>query len=757
MSLASLAAAVWAVVALVLATATRLCPPWFAGVAAVCALAALHRKPVAVIRIIAAVGFSVTLAMLRVLPLVTGPVHQAAAVGAAVSAVAQVSSDAMTITATGGLDWTPRTSSLVDARTSHVTIRDRTLAVRVPIRVVLPETAPVLVPGTTVWLSGKLSPAPPGRRSSATLRASDVALVRGPPEYQWLAWQIRRHLQAAVSQVSLPSRGLVPGLVLGDTSELPSDVASDMRSAGLSHLTAVSGANVALLVGIVSALTARLPRRARFAVVLAAITMFSVVVRPSPSVLRAAVMGALGAYAVLHRERARSAQVLAAAVLALLAWDPWLALSLGFALSVAATAGLVAWGGRLASVLPGRGALANAAATTLAAQLAVLPLLVAIGSTLTIASLPANIAAVPLASVAMLSGLIVTVVSLVSPPVASALAWVPAIAAEAIARIADWAAGAGWLTVPWPTGWAGVGAATALVAVVAVTSSRWSEAPVAARSAATSLIAATVMIAVVRPSPTPELWPPRDWAVVSCDVGQGDATVVRVGRREAVVIDVGPEPRAVDACLKQLRVSTVAAVVLTHFHADHVGGLEGVLRRRAVGAVYVTALPDPPTMRAWVETVVGGRQLQVMAFPGRFDVGGVSFQCVWPQRLILGQGSDANNASIALAVHVRGATFLLPGDAEPPAQDAMLAAIGPVDVLKVAHHGSAYQSPAFAARAHPHIAVISVGRDNNYGHPSALTIALYQGVGARVLRTDRDGSVAFRVAPDGTVSARGHT
>ena len=191
--------------------------------------------------------------------------------------------------------------------------------------------------------------------------------------------------------------------------------------------------------------------------------------------------------------------------------------------------------------------------------------------------------------------------------------------------------------------------------------------------------------------------------------------------------------------------------------ADHVGGVVGVTRGRRIGRVYVTALDDPPGMRSWVQRQLSDATLEVMAYPGQFDINGVTFRCLWPSRLITGRGSDANNASVVLHVTSHGSTFLFPGDAEPVAQEAMLTSLGPVDVLKVAHHGSAYQSANFAARLRPRFAVISVGEDNDYGHPAPATIALYQVLGAIVLRTDRNGSVAFSVTPDGVVTAHGHT
>jgi competence protein ComEC len=112
-------------------------------------------------------------------------------------------------------------------------------------------------------------------------------------------------------------------------------------------------------------------------------------------------------------------------------------------------------------------------------------------------------------------------------------------------------------------------------------------------------------------------------------------------------------------------------------------------------------------------------------------------------RLIAGEGSAANNASIVLSSTIDGISYLLTGDVEPPAQEALLAVVGPVDVLKIAHHGSPHQSPQFASRVHPRIATISVGAHNDYGHPAQSTIAMYEALGATVLRTDVAGDIAI--------------
>ena len=239
--------------------------------------------------------------------------------------------------------------------------------------------------------------------------------------------------------------------------------------------------------------------------------------------------------------------------------------------------------------------------------------------------------------------------------------------------------------------------------------------------------------------------------MVACDIGQGDALVLSVGQGTAVVIDAGPDPRLVDACLRRLHVSTVPVLLLTHFHADHVDGLDGVLRRRSVGAVEVSPLHEPVAQWRAVVAATRGRRIPVapVVMGEHVRIGPLEWDVLWPARVIRGEGSDPNNASIVLLVQSRGLRLLFTGDVETAAQRALLAALpggvlpgGPVDVLKVAHHGSAAQAPELLAVAAPRAAVVSVGADNDYGHPAPATMATLAAAGVATWRTDRSGDVA---------------
>jgi competence protein ComEC len=247
-------------------------------------------------------------------------------------------------------------------------------------------------------------------------------------------------------------------------------------------------------------------------------------------------------------------------------------------------------------------------------------------------------------------------------------------------------------------------------------------------------------------------WPPTGWVMVACDVGQGDALVLDVGPGTAVVVDAGPDPRLVDGCLRDLGVTTVPLLLLTHFHADHVEGVPGVLRGRHVGQVEVGPYDEPAEERARVLAWTSAAHVPVrqVTVGERVVMGPLRWTVLWPARVIE-EDSVPNNASIVLLLRSRGLSLLLTGDVEPPAQEALAARweARPVDVLKVPHHGSAYQDPALIRALRPRVAVISVGANNDYGHPAPRTIRLLLGTGARVERTDQDGDVAVVSGPSG--------
>lgn len=699
----------------------------------------------------------VVLGAVRVWPVLDNPVRAAASHKSIVTVTATVDGDASVKP-----DY-----ARTRVRLTHVMLHGVSYQLRVPASVTATTESSKrilgeLVPGATIHVVGKLYPELPGRVSAAGIRAvADPVVVRGAPRYQAWASGLRGGLHAAVDGYWPDAAALIPGLTLGDTSRVTDELNSDMKASGLSHLVAVSGTNVTLLLGLVLAVLRRrgASRATTIAASLAVLAIFVVVVRPQPSVLRATAMGIVGLVAMYLGGKRTALPALLLAALALLVIDPWLATSYGFALSVAATAGLVLWASRVMDFLlnttPRRYPLwlLEALAMTLSAQLAVLPMMVAMGSTMSLASIPANVIAAPLAGLVLVSGLVVSLLALLLPNVAHVIASIPALGAQVIALTAHTGASITALTIPWPVGPGGIACAAIVVACVLRWSVQWRSYQKAQRNSVAAVCATLALLLWVHPIHSLDARAPDGWLMMSCDVGQGDATILKVAPHEAIVIDVGGDADLIDKCLNRVEIDRIPLLVLTHFHADHVGGLEGALRDRYVGQVRVTELQDPPLTTQFALDTLRAHDLSwsVWKFPEVMRVGNLTLSCLWPARSITGQGSDANNASIGLLVTGGGITALLPGDMEPPAQEAAISGIAPVaiDVEKVPHHGSRYQSQDFAIWASPTIAIISVGKGNDYGHPAASTIELYQAVGARVLRTDQLGSIFVVRDPSG--------
>ncbi|GAA2433418.1 ComEC/Rec2 family competence protein [Streptomyces lavendulocolor] len=663
-------------------------------------------------------------------------------------------------------------SVVLDAEVTRVTTAGGAATeVRTPVLVIVPGARPDwtrLLPSTRLRLTGRV--APPNRAGepfAAVLRAdAGPPRITGPPTaLQRAAGDLRAGLRAASDGLPPDARALLPGLVVGDTSRIPSDLHDAFRATDLTHLLAVSGSNLTIVLLLLigppgSALTAErgglaprlgIPLRAT-ALLGGALTLaFVLVCRPDPSVLRAAACGLITLLAIGTGRRRSLLPALAAAVLLLVLYDPWLARSYGFLLSVLAT-------GALLTVAPGWSAalrrhrvpprIAEALAATAAAQAVCAPVVAVFAARVSLVAIPCNLVAEIAVAPATVLGFAALAAAPVAMPAAGLLAACAGWPAGWIASVARTGAALPGAEAQWPGGWRGGLLLAAVTALLVLWARR-------ARHRAWLAGACTVLLvlAVVRPPPLTRLvtgWPPPGWVFAMCDVGQGDATVLAAGGDAAVVVDAGPDPALVDRCLRSLGVGRVPLVVLTHFHADHVAGLPGVLRGREVGAIQTTGLQDPPDQAAFVRRAAAGAGVPVVRAAGsgeRRRVGPLDWRVLWPGAAVAGAEPEGpNDASVALLVRVAGGTtLLLLGDLEPPAQQGLLRAhpdLAPVDVLKVAHHGSAHQDPRLLNRVRPRLALVSAGRDNSYGHPSPRTVGALRAGGAVVLSTDRHGAIA---------------
>ncbi|WOT36976.1 ComEC/Rec2 family competence protein [Streptomyces coeruleorubidus] len=640
-----------------------------------------------------------------------------------------------------------------------------------------------LLPSTRLRVGARLAPAMTGGdRVAAVLRVrgrAEPEVVGEPSAAQRLAGRLRAGLREATDGLPADARALLPGLVVGDTSRITPELEEAFKETDLTHTLAVSGANFTILLALLlgppgraqhverRGLAPRLGVSLRATAVLGGVLSlgFVVVCRPDPSVLRAAACGAVALLALATGRRRSLIPALATAVLLLVLYDPWLARSYGFLLSVVATGALLTLAPRWSAGLRRRGVpprLAEALAAAAAAQALCAPVVAVLSARVSLVAVPCNLIAEFAIAPATVLGFAALATAPVAMPVAQVVAWCAHWPAEWIAEVARTGAALPGAGVDWPGSWAGAALLAAVTSVVLLVGRRLLGHPWWC-----GVCGVVLVLVVVQPPPLTRMvtgWPPPGWRLVMCDVGQGDAMVLAAGEGSGVVVDAGPDPQLVDHCLRSLGITRIPLVVLTHFHADHVAGLPGVLRGRAVGAIETTGFEEPADQAAFVRRQAAARRVPVTraAAGEQRRTGELSWQVVWPPpsrpptpppgshpHLLPAHPAPEgpNDASVAMLVRSAGLRLLLLGDLEPPAQRALARSpaaeeLESVDVLKVAHHGSAYQDPGLMDRAAPRLALISCGADNRYGHPAPGTVAALRAGGAAVLRTDRDGALA---------------
>jgi competence protein ComEC len=357
--------------------------------------------------------------------------------------------------------------AIATAAGSHLTLTDATVtsvlvngwrSVNSPVLILAYGTGWTgLLPGQRVDVSGRLSPPRPGDDVAAVLdaRGSPMRIGR-PPWWQRIAGRARAALELACRGLPPDERGLLPGLVDGDVSAVPTAMRTDMQLTGLTHLEAVSGENVSVVLAVTVAVARAvgLRRRSRVAVAAIALLGFVVLARPSPSVLRAAVMGGIVLLAMAVGRRVAPLRALSVAILVLLVVDPFLARSVGFVLSVCATAAILTvaprWTERLAHHMPR--ALAVTIAVPAAAQLACTPVLVLAFGQLTPYAIPANLLAAPAVVPATVLGVVCAGLATVYGPLAVPVAWLAALPTAGIATVARVLSSLPGAGLRWSTG-----------------------------------------------------------------------------------------------------------------------------------------------------------------------------------------------------------------------------------------------------------------------------------------------------------------
>ena len=643
--------------------------------------------------------------------------------------IAQVMTDP-NLTASGNYSFTARLLSF-EMSSQH-------FALRVPVRIIS-ETSVDVLPGQTIRAEASALKTQESRVAALLITRKEIQILTPPSTWAKALGKIRSGLR--IHSGTGDAGALIPGMVLGDTSKQTPEFKNEMKRSGLIHLVAVSGANFAIVSSFVLWCMQFLFRRNKYRIIATAIALmcFIALVRPSPSVLRAAAMAAVLLSAQFVKRTTDSIPALGFAIAAVVIGDPWQSRDAGFALSVLATAGLLLFAPVIQARLSHHQKLAGAVAPPIAAMVFCSPIVVALSGYLSPISILANLLAAPLVAPVTIVGFIAALISPFAPFITGGLLFIIRIPAGLIVAIAGWSSRFPVLTIH--NGAIGFVIVTTITFAILLFKNNWR------RTTAVLLVVILTLTWIQR-------WPASGWQIANCDVGQGDSMVINLQHGKGIVIDVGPDPATVDKCLQDLGIREIPLLILSHFHADHVGGLEGLLRSRKVDQVWISNNSQPIFESTRSLSLLQKSKIVTVQKGLIAQISGITFEVLWPQSAIQnfeslpGDGSEINNSSIALLVSTTDWSMFTAGDLEPPAQSEILKSARKVDIYKVCHHGSRYQNLQLMSALSAQIAVISVGVKNSYGHPSPKTIAALTRLGTQVVRTDMDGAVA--------ISATGH-
>ena len=581
-----------------------------------------------------------------------------------------------------------------------------------------------------------------------------------------------------------PEAALGAGILLGVRASIAPEVNESFATAGLTHVVAISGWNIAIVVALVGAMLRPLERRPggrwmTAAVATSSVAGYVMLTGASPSVVRAALMAAALLVGRFSGSRAHASSALGLAALVMLLAAPAVLWDVGFQLSLLATAGLI-WFGRSIERRLGRWPawIREPVSLTLAAQLTTLPVVALNFERLSLVAPVANVLVVPIVPLVMLFSAVASVFGLLAESLgattageivgwlAGGPAWLLLRTMIAVGHLAAQVPGAAvgvsmpppvaaaWLPMLWLVSWAlrddGSPDPEAARAVPneAMTGALAGLAKVLRPMPACGLMLVTLLVITLASRPDGRLH------VTTLDIGQGDAILVEAPSGATMLVDGGPDP---ELTLRRLGANLpfssrrIDLVVLSHPHQDHVAGLVEVLDRFRVRAVlhagiafenaaYDRLLTDAATASVPLIEARAGQRFQLdpataveVLYPSDLDAASP-----------LPEG-DINNGSVVIVLRHGGFSALLTGDAEAPVEKTLLSrgALSPVDLLKVGHHGSSSSTtPDLLEATNPTVAVISSGEGNTYGHPSPVTLeALAARPHVLVLRTDLHGDV----------------
>jgi competence protein ComEC len=669
--------------------------------------------------------------------------------------------------------------------------------------------------GATYVLSGKYTNDDFHAKNAATLEVSDKADLYTPYKpanvFDKICNQIRINFLQIAQKLDGDAQGMVPGMSVGDTRFMTKELKDTTKITGLTHLVAISGAHFMIIISLIGGilLALKVPPTLKSVLQIVSVSAMVVLVHPTDSVKRAAIMSTIGLFGIFFKRRSYSISALGFAICGWLIFDPWLATSFGFALSCAATGGIILLTAPVTNWLSyyiGE-TLATLFSVPIVAQISCYPILLLMTDYLTLYSPVTNVLVIPAIEPATILSLLACIIASIHPPSALLIAQVAGFFTNWISGVATTVGTFPGAKISWISGPVGAILLYAILGAILLIrpayrkayskvtglapkemtgkltrfhnqrllltkrATKFAKGHIGLMCVTLVLVGSTVAVVLI--GKTHWNWfssLPTNWIIAACNAGQGDAVVIRTGSNSGILVDVGNPDRktggeSVVDCLHQLGVTHLNELQISHYHDDHIGDFDRVLSNFSVDLVKLDPVESPVVNFQHVMSTLKQSGTQYVTTKegdsNQYGCSDSSYYCVQYTVLSLynkpGKTEDdaENDSSAATLFTINGVRYFTAGDLEVEGSKYALtklvdAGISAVDVAKVNHHGSKTQNLNLIKQLRPLVALYTVGK-NTYGHPHKDTLTAFEELGAKTLRTDFNGICGITLDADSNI------